>query len=203
MTTDPPRIPTQSSAPYVVAIVVMLAAMGGLIVWKTSGSKSDAPKAVESAREAPAVAEPAALPEDPPPPPPPPEEPAAAQVDAGRQLKKSASAAVPAAGPCGGECTGSSTPALEGQLAGLGRTARRCYDQALTNNPDLKGRIMVAVRVSPVGLVCSANIASNGTGDAALAACVAQKYRGAQLPAPQTGCVDVQVPLNFVPDNAR
>jgi TonB family protein len=123
---------------------------------------------------------------------------------AGKLPKKgAASAAVSAAGPCAGECAGNSTPALEGQLAGLGRTARRCYDQALTNNPELKGRIMVSVRVGSSGQVCSAKIASNGTGDAALGACVAQKYQGAQLPAPQKGCVDVQVPLNFVPDNAR
>jgi TonB family protein len=85
----------------------------------------------------------------------------------------------------------------------LGRTARRCYEKALDHNRELKGRIVVSVRVGAAGQVCSANIASNGTGDPALGACVAQKYRTARLSAPQGGCVDAEVPLNFVPDNAR
>jgi TonB family protein len=196
LNSQPP--PTQSSTPYVVAIVVMLGAMGGLILWKTSRHE---------AAEVPVQARPAALLEAPPvleapapPPPPPPEEPASVAANAVSQPKKGAAAP---AGSSAAGCTGTESSAMRGQLAGLGRTARRCYYDALAKNADLKGRVVVSVRVGPSGQVTSATIASNETGDAALASCVAQKFRTAQLSAPLGGCVDAQVPLNFVPDNAR
>jgi len=177
----------------------MLGAMGGLILWKTSRGEA-ASRAVEAPPPA-ATTEALPILEAPAPPPPPAEEPAPAAVDPGTQPKKGAAAS--AGGPCAGECQGTETQALKSQLAGLGRTARRCYEKALNTNSELKGRIVVSVRVGSAGQVCGASIASNETGDAALGACVAQKYRTAQLSAPQGGCIDAEVPLNFVPDNAR
>jgi hypothetical protein len=57
----------------------------------------------------------------------------------------------------------------------------------------------VALRLSPTGAVCGASVSSNTSGDAALAACVVSKFRSAKFPAPEGGCVDAAVPLNFTP----
>jgi outer membrane biosynthesis protein TonB len=184
----------------------MLGGIGGLLLWKTSsGSQPELP-AMRSASAA-AVAEVAPAPtldEAPPPPPPPAEEPAQPSAASSKNGKKSSGdAGTAAAAPCTGECKGSSTPALERQLGGLGRTARHCYDQALENNPGLKGRVTVAVRVGPTGLICAASVASSTLSDPGVGSCVARRFMGAQVAAPQNGCVDAQVPLNFVPDNAR
>src|SRR5688572_10822701 len=108
----------------------MLAAIGGLSLWKTSGSEAKLAKVTQAPSARPAAVETPPVLEDPAPPPPTAEEPEPPAVDAGRSPRKAASAAVLAAGPCGGDCGGASTPTLERQLAGLGRTARRCYDQA-------------------------------------------------------------------------
>ena len=203
MDSQPPP-PTYSNTPFIVAIVAMLAGIGGLIFWKTTRGEPAAEQEVTPAPSAIAAvaAEPPLLLDAPAPPPPPADEPAAETAAAGKPSAKP-NATASTANPCEGECGGTVTPALNGQLAGVGRTARRCYYDALANNGDLKGRIMVSVRVGASGQVCSAKIASNDTGSPELGACVAQKYRAAQLSAPQKGCVDVEVPLNFVPDNAR
>jgi hypothetical protein len=58
---------------------------------------------------------------------------------------------------------------------------------------------MVSIKVGPSGQVCSANVTSNQTGDPGLSSCVAQIFRSSTYAAPKNGCVDAQVPLNFVP----
>jgi hypothetical protein len=57
----------------------------------------------------------------------------------------------------------------------------------------------VAVKIRPTGSVCSANIASDGLGDARVAGCVLNKFRGSSFPPPGAGCADVRVPINFTP----
>jgi hypothetical protein len=47
--------------------------------------------------------------------------------------------------------------------------------------------------------VCSAGIASNSVGDPGVASCVLGMFRSGSFPAPQGGCVDAQVPMNFIP----
>jgi hypothetical protein len=58
---------------------------------------------------------------------------------------------------------------------------------------------MLAARIGPDGQVCSASISQNTLGDATVASCISQMFRSGKFPAPKGGCVDVQVPLNFVP----
>ena len=63
----------------------------------------------------------------------------------------------------------------------------------------LQGKIVVSIRVGPSGQVCSANIASNSVGDPGVASCVLGMFRSGTFPAPEGGCVDAQVPMNFIP----
>lgn len=195
--TSPPsslRPPTKSgSGAFIAAAVIMLLIMGGLIYWKVSGTKEE-PKPVASAPPPPKEE---VVFEEPPPPPPPPEE------DAGEEKKvvrKGGGGGVPkAAGGCSGACKGNATAQIKSALRARAGQARGCYNRALRLNATLQGKLTVAVRISPTGSVCSASITNNSLGDASVAACVVQMFRSASFPAPQGGCVDTAIPMNFVP----
>jgi hypothetical protein len=100
---------------------------------------------------------------------------------------------------CSGGCTGSADAGLRDALRLRGASAKGCYNKALLSNATLQGKLTVAVRVSPSGTACSASVASDSLGDAAVSSCILQKFRSGAYPKPKGGCVDVQVPLNFVP----
>ena len=185
-TAPPPK--SGGSGPIIIAAVAMLLLIGGLIVWKvTSGgepAKVDAPPAATTA--APVAAE-----EPPPPPPPEPEPEPSAKPDE----KKVVKAGGP--NPCSKECTGTATGALQSALGARGAQARGCYETALRNNATLEGTLTVGVKVGPGGQVCSARVVADGLHDPGVSNCVVNKFAGSQLPAPQGGCADVNVPLRF------
>jgi hypothetical protein len=181
------------SAGFIAAAIVMLLLMGGLIYWKVSG-KNGAPEPVASTPPV-VTATPPVL-EAPPPPPPPIEE----VADAGKKTTRTSFRGSVGGGACGGDCTGTAPAALQGALRAKAGAARGCYERALRQNPMLQGKIMVAVRVGAQGQICSANIASNTLGDPGVASCVLGMMRSSSLPPPNGGCVDVQVPMNFIPN---
>ncbi len=191
-----PTPPKHSNAPFIGAAVAMLAAIGGLIFWKLSAAPPKEERPIASAAP-PAVELPPPTLEQPPPPPPPSIEPEDAGPAANNVPAKKAAAAA-GAGGCAGECTGTPAPTFQNQLRGVAGLALACYNRALQSNDQLGGRMLVNLRVGPNGQVCSANVASNQVGDPALSSCVLQKFRGAQFAAPKNGCVEAQVPLNFV-----
>jgi hypothetical protein len=177
------------SGGFIAAAVIMLLLTGGLIFWKFRSKPAPAPPPVASASapQSPVL-------EEPPPPPPPP----SAVADAGEKVEK------PVvhghwSGGCSGTCKGSASALLRSALRGKAGQARGCYERALRVNPTLKGHLAVNVRIGPEGQVCSASIASNGLGSAGVANCVLQMFRAGKFPAPQGGCVDTQVPMNFIP----
>lgn len=97
------------------------------------------------------------------------------------------------------KCGGTTSSDLETALSFRTKQAHRCYDTALSQDPTLKGKVTVAVRVGTNGSTCSASIVSNDMGSSTVGNCVANYFRGQSFPAPKGGCVDVQVPINFVP----
>lgn len=185
-TAPPPK--SGGSGPIIIAAVLMLLLIGGLIVWKVTSSseptKADAPP-VATTPPAPAL-------DEPPPPPPPPVEP---EASAKPEEKKVVKATGP--NPCAKECTGTATGALQSALSARGAQSRGCYETALRNNATLEGTLTVGVKVGPGGQVCSARVVADGLHDPGVSNCVINKFAGAQLPAPQGGCADVNVPLRF------
>jgi hypothetical protein len=165
--------------------------MGGLIYWKMSGD--EAPNKVE----APAAAMTTAAPvfDEPPPPPPPPDE----VQDAGKPEETKKPKLAAGGNPCAKECGGTATAALQSALAGRASQSRGCYETALRNNATLEGTLVVGVKVGPTGQVCGARTVNDGLGDPGVTNCVINKFAGASLPAPQGGCVDVNVPMRFTP----
>jgi len=57
----------------------------------------------------------------------------------------------------------------------------------------------LSVRVGSGGQVCSAAVTGDELGEVAVTACVTNLFRAGRFPAPDGGCVDVSVPMNFVP----
>src|SRR5262249_6622491 len=99
-----------------------------------------------------------------------------------------------------GKCSGHATSDLESALAFRAKQAHRCYDQALTQDTSLKGKVAINVRVASNGQVCSAGVTSNDMGTPSVAQCVARMFQpSGHFPAPQGGCVDATVPISFVP----
>jgi outer membrane biosynthesis protein TonB len=131
------------------------------------------------------------------PPPPPPVVPeASAPQPTERKVQRAGRGA---GGGCDGECDGKVTSVLQSALQAKGFQGRGCYERALRQNPLLEGRLGIQVRVGPQGQVCSANVTADSFRDPGVSSCVLQLFRSASLPPPNGGCVDVQVPLNFIP----
>jgi hypothetical protein len=100
---------------------------------------------------------------------------------------------------CGDPCSGRETPELLTALGTTAARARGCYERALANNAGLAGKLEIGVRVSRAGTTCSASLRKDGLGDAAVISCVLARFRSGRYPQPTGGCVDVSIPMNFMP----
>ena len=193
------QIPGKSnnSGLYLAGIIILALLAVGLFVWK---SKQEPPTVTTQAAT---VATSVAPPPPPPPlyaPPPPPkiEEEPDAGVDAGKQpvAAKGTGAGLPAPGPCGGKCVGASTPALADKLRGTALSAQGCYNRALRTG-EASGSMTVSVQVGPNGSVCSASITNDTVNSGEITSCVLNKFRGAQFPPPDGGCITANIPISF------
>jgi hypothetical protein len=188
----PPRgVPQSGNTKYAVVAVLLVLAIGGIFAWRKFGSAPPPPPPIPSA---PSVAQTAPTNpklDDIPLPPPPDQTP---EGGTGPRIVY-----VPAGG-CDGKCSGQAPPELGQALQVRAAQARRCYNQALTQDSSLKGHVTIAVRVGPSGNVCSVNVASNDMGSPSVANCAANIFRSvAGYPSPRGGCVDATVPMAFVP----
>jgi len=189
----PSKTPSSGSGSYVRAAVIMLLIAVALVVGK-SMMKSE-PQAASTAA---VVSErPKAELAPPPPPPPPPEEPSAsasASSAPSPKLSKGGSG-------CAGECKGEVSSELRTYLSGRAAQGRKCYERALLQNGSLQGRMKVQVRLSAAGQLCNASMAADDLRDPGLSACILQMFRNSVFPTPKGGCVDVAVPMSFVPQH--
>jgi hypothetical protein len=74
--------------------------------------------------------------------------------------------------------------------------ARTCYKRALRTS-EVSGSISVSVQVGSNGAVCGAAITKDTIGSSEIASCVLAKFQGKTFPAPQSGCVVVNIPIRF------
>jgi hypothetical protein len=191
------QIPGKSSGsgPYLVGILVLGVLMAGLLYWKLRPEPPSPPP------PAPVVTLSESKPKEPAPifapPPPPPEE----VEDAGAPVQKATPSgpapSTTAKGPCSAKCgEGKSSPALLSAINAAAGSARGCYNRALRTS-EVSGKMTVRVQVGSTGSVCSAEITNDTVGSGEIASCVLGRFRGRTLPAPQSGCIVVDVPINF------
>jgi hypothetical protein len=177
-----------------VAAVVLLGLIGAAVAWKMSQKPPPPPVIYVDAAAPPPPPSGRNLDDDVPPPPPVED---AGPEDAGKKTVVSQGASN---NQCDvKKCSGVSSSELETALQFRVKQAHRCYDNALAQDPTLRGKVTVSARIGANGQVCNAGIASNEMGSQAVASCVSGYFRGASFPAPRNGCVDVNIPINFVP----
>ena len=189
----PAGVPDSGNAKYAIVAVLLIAVTVAVLVFRSCQSKPEAGVPIPSATVA-QSAEPPANPklDDIPLPPPPEEKPTAAPAPKVVYVQTG--------GGCEAKCTGASTDQLEQALQIRGTQARRCYNQALAQDSSLKGHVTITVKVASNGALCSANVTSNDMGSASVANCAANIFRSsAGYPAPRGGCIELGVPLAFVP----
>lgn len=188
----PEKVPgAGGNGPFIAIAVVLLAVMGGLLFWKFKGDDG------ETVAKAPPVPTASAKQNTAPPaltdsiPPPPDDEPEP-EPTASASVKKPTSG-----GPCSGTCSGTPSSATRGDIQARAASARGCYERALRNNSQLAGKLTVNVRVDPNGTICGASVSNDSVGSSEVSSCVLGMFRGQRVGAPEGGCADVSVPLNF------
>ncbi|MBX3190132.1 MAG: AgmX/PglI C-terminal domain-containing protein [Labilithrix sp.] len=185
-------MPPSGNGKYIVIALLLLGVIGGVAYWKLSQQPPPPPVTINVPDAGPPPP-PTRNPDDEVPPPPPVE-------DAGSDAGKKTVVVVQAGNQCDvKKCGGSNSSDLETALSFRAKQAHRCYDNALAQDPTLRGKVAIAVRVGANGQACSAAVAANDLGNGNVANCVAGYFRGQSFPAPRGGCVDVNIPINFVP----
>jgi hypothetical protein len=182
---------------YLVVILLLGAGAAGLFFWRRSQTEADTPLPPPSASAAVVAAHaPHDLPLDIPPPPPVIPD---ASPDTGSP--KSAGGGGNWGDGCKEtSCNGRVTTDLTSALSFRAKTAHKCYDEALGQDPTLKGQVVINVRVSGNGTVCGASVVSSDIASGSVAPCIANRFRqGARLPSPAGGCVEVNVPMKLLP----
>jgi hypothetical protein len=100
---------------------------------------------------------------------------------------------------CAAPCRGRVGDELVAALSFRAKQAHRCYDRALAADATLQGRVLVRVRIGADGRVCRAVGEAEGP-MRAVADCTTGYFSGSgSVPRPAGGCVDVDVPIAFLP----
>ena len=187
---SPAGVPSGGNGKYIVLAILLLGLIGGVIVWKIT-QKPPAP-VVQYVDAAPPP-KPTIDDQDIPLPVPIKD---AGEEDAGEKppVKHTRTNQCEVK-----RCRGKASSDLQTALAFRAKQSHRCYDTALAQDPTLRGKVSISVRVGALGQVCSAGVANNELATPSVAKCVAGYFRGQSFPAPSGGCVDVNIPINFVP----
>jgi hypothetical protein len=174
-------------------MLLMLVAIAALVVYKCSGSDDEKPAQLPPEPMNTATTP---VPDQVVPPPPP----IASATDAGTTQEPAKKNVVQSTycATCG-KCTGTEAANFRSIVRGRAGAAQRCYEKALSQQDQLQGKLTVNLCVGVGGGVCGASIASDSLGSPLVSQCVLNIFRATVFPSPKNGCVDAQVPLNFVP----
>jgi hypothetical protein len=187
----PEGVPT-GNGKFIALALLLLGVIAIVIAWKTC-QKPPEPIVIGPPDAGPPPRPSKNIDDDIPPPP--------VVEDAGSDAGKKVTTAVFSGNQCDAKkCTGTAGSDVEAALSFRAKQAHRCYDNALAQDATLRGKVSIAVRIGSNGQACSAGVASNELSSApSVANCVAGYFRGQAFPAPKGGCVDVNIPINFVP----
>jgi hypothetical protein len=76
---------------------------------------------------------------------------------------------------------------------------RMCYEQGLSRNPNLEGRVAVRFVIGRDGSVSNVGNGGSDLPDSGVVSCVMGAYYGLSFPAPEDGIVTVTYPIQFQP----
>ena len=76
---------------------------------------------------------------------------------------------------------------------------RNCYEQGLSRNPNLEGRVQVRFIIGRDGSVSNVHSGDSDLPDSGVVGCVISAYYGLSFPEPEGGIVTVVYPIMFQP----
>jgi hypothetical protein len=186
----PAGVPPSGNGKFIALALLLLGVIAAVIAWRSCQKPADPIVVIQDAGPPPRPSK--TVDEDIPPP--------VAIEDSGVDAGKKTTVVFTGNQCDAKKCGGSSTSEVETALSFRAKQAHRCYDNALAQDPTLRGKVSIAVRIGSNGQACSAGVASNELVSApSVANCVAGYFRGQAFPSPKGGCVDVNIPINFVP----
>jgi hypothetical protein len=97
-------------------------------------------------------------------------------------------------------CAGNTTSVLIEAVRTRAGEVRACYEQALKQTPTLGGRVIISWRVARDGRSCPVQVMQNELADAGTFLVCLRQTLEQNYPLPQGGCVELQLPLKFVPE---
>ncbi len=157
-----------------------VALLASLAVWRAHASLSPPPPVRSSAVTAPAMSAPAGS--------------RSGAPDVTRRVP------TPQA-ECERTCVGAASPELEAALAAQAKRAEECWERSLTQQGSGDGELELQVALSSSGDVCRVRLLADRLRRPDVTSCVLRVMRSARLqPAPSTGCVEVVLPLRFLPE---
>ena len=74
---------------------------------------------------------------------------------------------------------------------------RACYERSLKRHPDLGGKLLMRLTITPAGTVASVDLSGDAMDDADMLACVRGSVMHWRFPAPENGSVEASFPLVF------
>lgn len=80
---------------------------------------------------------------------------------------------------------------------------RLCYEQGLTQNPNLEGRVTTRFTINASGEVAGAQNGGSDIPDASVVSCVVNAMSGLSFPQPEGGSVVVAYPIMFSPGDSE
>jgi hypothetical protein len=99
------------------------------------------------------------------------------------------------------QCIGDAPEALVNAIRTRATQARACYERALKSTPKIAGRLVILMRVTHEGKSCPLHVTTNELADSdSLLPCVRAVMEQESYPRASQGCVDLQLPLRFVPE---
>jgi hypothetical protein len=97
-------------------------------------------------------------------------------------------------------CAGNASDALIDAIRSRASQARGCYEAALKQTPTSAGRLMLNLRIAYDGTSCPLRAAQNELPEATTLLPCLRSLLEIQYPKPRNGCVELNLPLKFVPE---
>lgn len=185
---------------------VFIAAAGALVMFKNAKQHEGADvetteqHAPPEPRQNAGVADPTPLIEPPPlqPPPPSPREPDDSGNSATGSAASTGKAAAADAVEEGKAVVAGDVSSAQSVIAGMGPSFRRCYNNGLQTNPNMKGSLRITARIGPNGEVVVANPSGGNGLSKEVIDCVVARFKSARFSPPEGGGATIVVPVSFV-----
>lgn len=98
----------------------------------------------------------------------------------------------------GASVSGGSVANASAVVAGMAAGFRRCYNNGLKEDPNMKGSVRVTARIGPNGEVLSASASGGGGLSGSVVGCVQGRVASAQFAPPEGGGATIVIPVTFI-----